>query len=105
MILIPEILLNNWHSKLQWQFNEDRGTIEAIDRDDSITTIYSIVSSLANKIIVRRHNENLLLGISDEEYNETAKAAPIPKPSSVYHKLPSHKRMGVKTKSNIHKRY
>lgn len=102
MIIIPDYLLNRWCSKLQWYYSDENQNIYV--HEDSEEYIISHKGGFVNRIIVKRHNENLLLGISDVEYNETVKASNIQSTESKYKKTNSFKRMGNKGNSLIRQR-
>lgn len=102
MIIIPDYLLQCWHSRLQWHYSDENQNIYV--HEDSEEYIISHKGGFTNKIIVKRHNENLLLGISDVEYNESQKTPNIQSTKSIYKETNSFKRMGGQRPLSLYKR-
>lgn len=103
MIVIPDYLIGRWHKNREWHYCHENRNLFVYD-DEGAEYIITHRGHFANKIIAKRHNENLLLGISDAEYNETAKAAVIPKLDVLSKKTNGFKRMGGQRPRPLHQR-
>lgn len=102
-LIIPDYLVNRWHKDREWHYCHENRNLYVHD-DTGQEYIITQRGHFANKIVAKRHNENLLLGITDEQYNETQKASVVQKPELDIKQSRGFKRMGNKGHSPIRQR-